>query len=210
LAAAAYWNVLVTEDHKKLREKWNAFYEHHSESEVVSVLAEHAYLLPPSGSALDLACGNGANAMFLAEKGLMVEAWDISDVALNRLTQKARQQQLTIISKQIAVEPDHLPINVFDVIVISRFLDRRLAEPLMQALKPDGLLFYQTFTVNKLTDKGPSNPAYLLARNELLRLFAPLNLLYYQEDDRTGCLAEGDRNEARYIGQKVKCSKFSS
>jgi tellurite methyltransferase len=67
-----------------------------------------------------------------------------------------------------------------------------------------------TFTVNKLTDKGPSNPAYLLARNELLRLFAPLNLLYYQEDDRTGCLAEGDRNEARYIGQKVKCSKFSS
>ena len=47
----------------------------------------------------------------------------------------------------------------------------------MEALKPQGLLFYQTFTHERVTDQGPSNPSYRLAPNELLELFAPLHVL---------------------------------
>ena len=72
----------------------------------------------------------------------------------------------------------------------------------MAALKPGGLLFYQTFTRHKLDKSGPSNPDYLLARNELLQLFAPLTVIYYQEYPAIGDLQRGNRNEAQLIGQK--------
>jgi len=72
----------------------------------------------------------------------------------------------------------------------------------MAALTTGGLLFYQTFTRDKLDRQGPGNPDFLLASNELLRLFAPLTLIFYQEYARIGDLQRGDRNEARFIGQK--------
>jgi hypothetical protein len=72
----------------------------------------------------------------------------------------------------------------------------------MAALKPGGLLFYQTFTRNKLDQQGPSNPDYLLASNELLRLFKPLNVVFYQEYAKLGDVRFGNRNEACFIGQK--------
>ncbi len=198
----------MAQTHPNLQAKWDTFYQSHTESEVAPVLSEHAHLLPLSGYALDLACGNGANAVFLAERGLTVEAWDISEVALNRLTQKAQQYNLSIISKRLDITPQDLVMNSFDVIIVSRFLDRQLIPSLIQALKPEGLLFYQTFTVNKLTSEGPSHPDYLLQRNELLRLFQTLTLVFYQEEDHLGDLTQGNRNQAYFIGQKKRQEKI--
>jgi hypothetical protein len=104
---------------------------------------------------------------------------------------------------QANITPEMRQNSSFDVIVISRFLDRALCNAIMAGLKTGGLLFYQTFTRNKLDQAGPSNPDFLLANNELLRLFAPLMLVYYQEYARIGDLHCGDRNEAYFIGQKL-------
>lgn len=183
--------------------KWDKFYSHNQQSiDPSQVLYEHAYLLPKQGKALDLACGLGGNALFLARLGLKVDAWDISSVALTRLQTQADQISLPITTWQCDIRQKILPLKHYDVIVISRFLDRSLCNAIMGALKPEGLLFYQTFTRNKLDQHGPSNPDYLLGDNELLSLFPSLSLVFYQEYARIGDWRYGNRNEACFIGQK--------
>lgn len=183
-------------------EKWNKIYSKPSEHLVVDVLAQNHFLLPRQGVALDLACGVGANAMFLAEQGLESHAWDVSSVALNVLQKTAQKKSLNISTKQGYIEPKNLPKNSFDVIVLAHFLDRSLCNAIMDALKSGGLLFYQTYTLDKLEAKGPKNPVFLLAKNELLQLFKPLDLLVYRENSVAGDLNVGERNEALFVGQK--------
>lgn len=184
--------------------KWNSIYDKTSESLAVDVLLDNLFLLPEKGVALDLACGLGENALLLAEKGLDTHAWDISSVALEKLKQKAKKKSLEVRVKQLYIDANKLPKNTFDVIVLGHFLDRSLCNAIMDSLKPDGLLFYQTYVMEKISSKGPNNPAFLLARNELLNLFSPLSILVYRENSRVGNLDYGERNEAFFIGQKVK------
>lgn len=88
------------------------------------------------------------------------------------------------------------------MIVITRFLDRSLSHEIMAALKLGGLLFYQTYARQKISDSPPHNPDFLLAENELLSLFSPLKVIFYQEHGRVGYMEYGERNEALFIGQK--------
>ena len=187
-----------------LQSKWDKIYSDCQQSFFVSQqLDEHTYLLPNQGKALDLACGLGGNALCLAKHNLDVDAWDISSVALSYLQTQAKQKSLSITTQQCHITSNSLPTNHYDVIVISRFLDRSLCNAIMAALKPEGLLFYQTFTRNKLDQQGPSNPDFLLDGNELLTLFSSLSLVFYQEYARIGDLRYGNRNEACFIGQKI-------
>ena len=168
------------------------------------VLTENDFLLPSSGTALDLASGFGANSIFLAEHGLAVTALDISGVAIDKLTAYAVQQGLNINACQEKIKADNFTGSSFDVIVVSRFLDRTLSDAIIGALKPDGLLFYQTFTREKTSRKPPNNPDYLLTENELLSLFSPLRVIFYRENALIGELLRGLRNEAQFVGQKRK------
>ena len=192
----------MNKDKALIEAKWDDIYEKSVISRPVDVLVENSFLLPKKGCAIDLACGLGANALFLAEKGLDVHAWDISSVALNKLKQNARQKNLKVSVKQVLIQPEALLKNTFDVIVLSRFLDRSLCNAIMESLKPDGLLFYQTYVKEKVASNGPGNPEFLLARNELLQLFQPLTLVVYRENSLIGCLQCGERNEALFVGQK--------
>jgi tellurite methyltransferase len=168
------------------------------------VLTENDFLLPSSGMALDLASGFGANSIFLAEHGLAVTAWDISGVAIDKLTAYAVQQGLNINACQEKIMADIFTESSFDVIVVSRFLDRTLSDAIIGALKPDGLLFYQTFTREKTSRNPPNNPDYLLTENELLELFSPLRVIFYRENALIGEQLRGLRNEAQFVGQKRK------
>ncbi len=182
--------------------KWDLNYKKNNISLPADVLLENVFLLPKKGSALDLACGLGANALFLAEKGLHTHAWDISTVALERLQLNAHHKQLKVLTRHVFLEPDILPKNTFDVIVITRFLDRKLSNAIMESLKPNGLLFYQTYVRDKLASVGPNNPSFLLARNELIHLFKPLKIVLYKENNLIGDLQCGERNEALFVGHK--------
>ena len=86
----------MTDDASGLRLKWN---QRHGQAEgpgrPAQVLAENRHLLPAVGEALDLACGLGANALLLAEAGLQVTAWDLSPVAIQRLSQLAGERGLS-------------------------------------------------------------------------------------------------------------------
>lgn len=187
------------------KDKWNQRY--HASVDLLSpsrVLAENSHLLPRQGNALDLACGLGANAIFLAKQGLKTSAWDISDIAIEKLNSACKNLSLQIDAEVRDVELNPPLQNSFDVIVVCRFLDRNLMPSLIDAVRPGGLIFYQTFVVDKHADAGPSNPDYLLQQNELLRLFQCLTVRVYREEGLEGNQAEGFRNEAMLVAQKPR------
>ena len=184
--------------------KWDRIYTDGAgkSADPCHVLSSHAHLLPPAGDALDLACGRGANALYLAARGYNTRAWDISAVATQRLADLSRQRGLPLTAQQRDVTADPPEPASFDIIVVSRFLDRSLTPAICAALREHGLLFYQTFIQEKVSDFGPHNPAYRLQANELLYLFSPLHLIYYHEEGGVGDTGQGFRNEAMLIAQK--------
>lgn len=188
------------------RAKWDRIYAQSlaapSGDAPAEILAENAHLLPGGGEALDLACGLGGNALFLARRGFKVAAWDVSPVAINALAAQASRLGLPVDAQARDVEAEPFPFEAFDVVVASRFLARPLARPIIDSLKPQGLLFYQTYSRDKPGPQGPGNPDYLLAENELLALFGGMRVLAYREEGRVGDLGRGRRDEAYFVGQK--------
>lgn len=156
-----------------------------------TILREQAERLPASGRALDLACGLGGNAVFLARRGFQCGAWDTSEQAIARLDDYSRKQSLNILGACRDVEVEPPPPKSFDVIVVSFFLYRPILPALAAALRPGGLLYYQTFVETAGATGGPRNPAFLLQPGELGAAFAQLNKCYYEErpDPRRATIA---------------------
>jgi tellurite methyltransferase len=195
------------------KQKWDAHYRQaggkcdDNAAGPLDALKDFAWLLPARGEALDLACGCAANAEFLARRGLHVHAWDVSSVVNEALEKRLHKSALPIdaqVRDVVALPPQS---NQFDVIVVSRFLDRRLTDDLVAALKPDGMLIYQTFVVDKVAEVGPGNPDYLLHRGELLELFSALAPRVFFDLGSSGDTGHGLRNESLLIAQKMARKK---
>jgi tellurite methyltransferase len=189
---------------EEMRAKWDA---RHGEGDPAAarpcaVLEAFGHLLPVEGHALDLACGLGGNAQWLAIHGLQTEAWDLSPVAIAKLQAHAGSRDLPIRAEVRDVERDPPAPSTFDVIVVSYFLERCLASALERALRPGGLLFYQTWTREAVDERGPGNPAFRLAPNELLHLFPNLRVIAYCEEGLFGDPAQGLRNEAWLVAAR--------
>ncbi len=186
-------------DTPPIASKWNARYAYAKRDQALpepaSVLVTGEAYLPDNGRALDVACGRGANAFYLARKGLSVHAWDISQIAVDSMLEYQRTHlQLTNVIPQVRDVVEHPPEpDAFDVIVVSRFLDRPLCAKLSASLKSGGVLFYQTFTA------GLSNRDYLLRPNELPELFADLESCLSYESP----LDERGFSEAYFVGRKL-------
>ena len=188
-------------------EKWNEAYQDADISLAVAaqVLSENGHLLPQTGDALDLACGRGGNTLFLAKKGFQVDALDISNVVLGYIRDFIRDKSIHVNCVNRDVEKQGLlEHKKYDVIVVSYFLNRDLFPQIINALKPNGLLYYQTWSqLSTDKTKGPSNPDFRLASGELLKLCSALRIIYYRENGLLGDIQQGIRNEALLIGQKL-------
>jgi tellurite methyltransferase len=187
----------------EVQEKWDAIYNNKQYSPTASfVLTQNQHLLPKQGIALDLACGQGANAVLLAKAGLDVSAWDISSVAIQQLQYFSDQNNLAINcqTRDVATSPPEP--NSLDVLVVSFFLERGLCKSLLAALRPGGLLFYQTYCQQKVAKQGPENTDFLLADNELLSLFSTMKLRVYREESLLGDHEQGWRNQALLVAEK--------
>lgn len=187
-----------------MKVKWNEKYKNCETREIspCHVLNENVHLLPRHGIALDYAAGLGGNALLLAKNKLITHAWDISSVALEKLQQAAKDVHLSINAEVRDVELNPPHVEKFDVIVASYFLHRPTFNCLIEALQPAGLLFYQTFTREKVFEQGPLNPDFLLMKNELLKLCSSLEILFYREDGVQGDVTKGFRNQAMIIARK--------
>lgn len=184
--------------------KWNDTYRDSTQpGEVARVLTDYQHLLPLQGRCLDVACGLGGNALWLAGQGLDVDAWDVSEVAIDKLNHFAEQQGLDINTRVVDVTQAVIPMNTYDCIFVGHFLERSsLPGKIRAGLRPGGTLFYQTFTRAKVDDSGPSNPAYLLGENELLRLFQGLVVRAFRDEATCGDVRAGLRNESYLVAQR--------
>lgn len=186
------------------KKKWNEIYAENISTNMqpAHVLSEYSYLLPKSGKALDIACGLGANTIFLAQHSLQVHAWDISEQAIEKL-KKSFTEQYKNIKAVVRDVHEHPPAkDSYNVICVSYFLERSISENIISALKPNGLLFYQTFIRENVTLQGPKNPDYRLNNNELLTMFSPpLHVLVYQELGCVGDITHGVRDVAFLVAQ---------
>jgi len=192
-------------ENNKTQQKWNTIYQEAETGDLAPslVLSENAFLLAGSGTAFDVATGLGGSAIYLAQRGFTVTAWDISDVAVQKLSVYATRHTLAIQAETHDMTIDKPLQNSFDVIVGCHYLDRALMPVLVDALKPGGLIFYQTFLQEATDDsRGPSDMNYRLANNELLALFNGLRIVVYRENGLLGDLTQGLRNEAMIVAQK--------
>jgi len=177
---------------------WNDVYTDKKISNATpcDVLVANEHLLPKNGRALDYACGLAGNGIYLAKQSYDVTAWDLSEVAVNKINEFAEKNKMSLKAEAHDLE-NNLPDikNHFDIVVVSYFLHRETLRYLYDVLKEDGILFYQTFSGRQFKGQGPSKDAFRLKQNELLDVFSDMQLMFYREDD--GCLSGGDSKQGQ-------------
>ena len=135
----------------------------------------------PRGRALDIACGQGRNSLYLAEGGFEVVAMDISAVALNEARKRAEMKQLRIDWRQTDLEAVRLDEAAYDLIVNFNYLQRSLIPQIKRAVKHGGYIIFETYLIDQMAIGHPKNPDYLLRHNELLEHFREFRILGYRE-----------------------------
>jgi SAM-dependent methyltransferase len=165
-------------------------------------LRTHVGLLP-KGKALDIATGEGRNAVFLAQHGFHVDAVDISGEGLKKVEKLAREFEVKI--QTVLADLNTYPIKRgrYDLIANFYFLDRSLIPKIKKGLKKGGMVIFETYLLEQraLGTVGPKNPKYFLKSNELLSFFKGFRILRYLE----GIFKEGGRKKAiaSLIAQKT-------
>ena len=166
-------------------------------------LRKHIRLLP-KGKALDIAAGEGRNAVFLAQNGFEVDAVDISEKGLMKAQKLAREKGVKINTSLIDLDQYPIGEEQYDLIANFYFLKRRLIPRIKRGLKKGGKVIFETYLLEHRTlgTGGPKQAKYFLKPNELLRLFKDFRILFYRE----GIFREGGREKAvaSLIAEKIK------
>jgi SAM-dependent methyltransferase len=135
----------------------------------------------PRGRALDVACGDGRHALFLARHGFRVDAIDRSYAALEKARSLARSEDLSTQFVQADLESYPLPKRRYLLVVNIRYLDRSRWAALKESLRPDGRIIVETFLREQQRFGHPRNPAFLLEPGELRSAFQEFEILSYEE-----------------------------
>ena len=168
------------------REKWDARYRDGAYEDRTHPTALLAEWLPrlPRGRALDVACGAGRNALYLAANGFAVSALDISTVALARGRRDAAERGLDV--EWLCADLDEdlekaLPDGGFDLIVWVRYVHRTLLPPLVARLNVGGALLCEQHLITAAQVAGPTSAGFRLAPGELRARRAILQVLHSYE-----------------------------
>ncbi len=146
-------------------------------------LVQHRALYRP-GKALDLACGRGRNTLYLAREGFQVAAWDKDVSVLEELRASAESLGLATLTTRLVdlEQTPGIPPASFDLIAVFYYLQRDVMPQIVRALKPGGLLVYETFLIdNHERFTHPRRREFCLEHNELLALCGGLRVLAYRE-----------------------------
>ena len=167
------------------RNRWDRQHAESSGPEEASsllrkVLAGEHWQISP-GRALDIACGKGRNALYLAARGFDVTAIDISPVALDAGRRLAAERKLQVTWMQIDLERQSLPGSGYDLVINFNYLQRALIPNIKTVVKAGGAIIFETYLIEQGQLGHPKNPEYLLGHNELLDRFNDFRVWFYRE-----------------------------
>ena len=180
------------------KERWNKRYKEKPFRTWVEPLLEKYVDIANVGYALDIACGEGRNTHFLADKGFEVDAVDLSDYALSQVKDDLRIHKI-----EADLDFYSLEKNKYDLVVNINYLNRRFFHQIKEALKPEGVVIFETFIIAHGDFDNPQNPEYLLRRNELLHAFIDLDIIYYEE--RLDINMRGEKTMVASLVAKKRC-----
>lgn len=163
------------------RTRWDAAYADRAtlpRPALPEVFAGHESLFPRTGSALDIACGTGASAVWLAQRGLDVLGFDISAVAIARARALAERAGVAVRFEAVDLDdglPSGAPVNL---VLCHRFRDSRLDGAIIDRLTPGGLL-----AICVLSEVGAEPGRFRAGPGELRTAFGALQELAGGEGD---------------------------
>jgi SAM-dependent methyltransferase len=137
------------------------------------------------GRALDLACGAGRNALYLAQRGFDVDGWDVSTVALERGAARAETLGLSVAWRQIDLDDAELPDATYDLIIQVRYVNWSLTGQVARALKPGGMFLGEQHLQTEHPVIGPTRPEFRAAPGQLEESVAGLQVESYLEGLQT-------------------------
>ena len=145
-------------------------------------LKKQIHLLP-RGRALDIATGEGRNAVFLAQHEFEVDAVDISEKGLRKAQQLARTKGVKINTLTVDLDQYQIEKERYDLIANFYFLRRRLIPRIKKGLKRGGRVIFETYILEHRTlgTGGAKQAKYFLKPNELIRCFKNFRILFYRE-----------------------------
>lgn len=139
-----------------------------------------------SGPILDLACGTGRNGLFLIRQNTPVVFADVNRAALDQIKEQLQAPEFATLAVRpklwqvdFETQPElTLKSSSYAGIIVFRYLHRPLMPELKQAVKPGGLVIYETFTVAQSRFGRPKNPDFLLQEGELDTHFSRWKILH--------------------------------
>jgi tellurite methyltransferase len=170
-----------------------------ADAEPHPLVVAHCASIPP-GYALDVACGTGRHAVFLAQRGWTVTAVDYSRVAIDILRRRVSADRLDIDARVADLEkPEFLvSANTYDLIVICNYLQWELFPQVKNGTRAGGTVIVIVAMVDDDPNLKPMNPAFLVVPGDLRRTFADWRIVHYRE----GKPAPGRRAVAELIACK--------
>jgi len=132
---------------------------------------------------LDLAAGAGREAVFLAQRGYRVEAWDHDRGALDKALALAERHGVTLHTEMRDLErrDPRLPVAEHRVVMVFRFLHRPLFPRIGAAVAPGGFVIYETYLKGQERFGRPKHPRFLLDSGELPGHFPGFTIEHYEE-----------------------------
>ena len=163
--------------------RWDSKWaERHSKQELAQphpLVVEFAATLQ-SRRALDLACGVGRHALYLAKRGWQVTAVDSSKVAIEILLERAKELELQVDARVADLETGEFLIEAdgYDLIVNCCYLQRDLFPAIKAGVKAGGCVLAVIGMLDDDPEVKPMNPAFLLQPGELRAHFDGWELLH--------------------------------
>jgi len=176
---------LTGDDPEDDKGRWDQLFSTHEYvfgKEAAEFLKSKAAVIPV-GRALDIAMGEGRNAVFLAKKGFAVEGVDISEVAVQKAKLLARENSVEIRTTVADLNTYQIRPESYALIANIQYLQRSLIPQIKAGLRRGGYVIYENPTVDELKrDPGRNlRRDYLLEKGELKRLFSDLEIVEYSE-----------------------------
>ena len=190
------------------RLRWNQRYERLEEASdgppaPPAWLAEIDDLVPGQGAGLDLAAGRGRLALWMARRGLLVTAVDVSGVGLRLLREAAGREHLSVVTEELDLEVDLPPSGPFALATLFFYKQEGLLARACKTLLPGGCLIAELPTVRNLERHDRPPRPYLVEANQLLDEARSLEMevFYYRE----GWLPDGPEGDLRHTARLAAC-----